>query len=153
MKIIQHTFTIDGLRVMNGELREVEKVSEEYTFSLLHKGFGLFESEYGSPLFTALMGKLKGINVEELDVSNEETITKILDILEDKFIKALACASYIKIENDEFHNNGVTCDEFKKTLAYQKVSSDIDFVTKLIQMIIESLPKSKAKKKQTGKKK
>lgn len=119
------------LEVVDGELIENGTLEETYTFSLLHKGMGLFEELSGKPLMAYLMG-LKGIT----DDVNEDTIEKLMS---KNFINNLACASYVKIEDNKFHNNRATAEEFKKTFAFQKITEDFDFITKLLAMATDCI--------------
>lgn len=136
-KIIKHTFKIPNLSVNeDGELTENGFSEETYTFTLLHKGFGIYEELTGKPLMATLI-ELDG------DEAMEKMISK-------SFISNLACASYVKIENGKFHNNRATAEEFKKSIAYTKVTEDVSFIQELIGMAMECIndtnaPKVKAK--------
>lgn len=138
MKIIKHTFKLPKLEIVEGELLENGYSEETYTFTLLHKGIGLFEELSGKPL----MSYLATINVDD-----EKSLEKFLS---KDFIPNLACASYVKIEDNKFHNNRATAEEFKKTLAYPRCGEDLEFVKKLTEMAVEcitgELPKGESKK-------
>lgn len=147
MKIIKHTFKIPQLSIVNGELVENGSVEETYTFTLLHKGIGLYEEMAGEPLINTL-----------LDVQNlkENEIAKI--VMNSKFVLNLASASYVKIEDGKFHNNRATCEEFKKLPVCNHLN-DPQFVAKLLEMATECVvgdlkqnPKSIKTKKETEKK-
>ena len=147
MKIIKHTFKIPQLSIVNGELAENGSVEETYTFTLLHKGIGLYEEMAGEPLINTL-----------LDVQNlkENEIAKI--VMNSKFVLNLASASYVKIEDGKFHNNRATCEEFKKLPVCNHLN-DPQFVAKLLEMATECVvgdlkqnPKSIKTKKETEKK-
>lgn len=127
MKILKHTFKIPKLEVINDELVESGVCEETYTFTLLHKGVGLFEDIAKKPLLAYLY---------EIDIEDKEAIAKILS---KDFIPNLACASYVKIENNQFHNNRATAEDFKKLPVYQKVTEDIDFAVELIQMAMDCM--------------
>lgn len=127
MKILKHTFRIPKLEVIDGELIENGFNEETYTFTLLHKGVGLFEDLSNKPLLAYLY---------EIDLENKEAISKLLS---KDFIPNLACASYIKIENNQFHNNRATAEDFKKLPVFQKVSEDLDFAVELIQMAMDCM--------------
>lgn len=127
MKILKHTFRIPKLEVVDGELIENGFNEETYTFTLLHKGVGLFEDLSNKPLLAYLY---------EIDLENKEAISKLLS---KDFIPNLACASYIKIENNQFHNNRATAEDFKKLPVFQKVSEDLDFAVELIQMAMDCM--------------
>ncbi len=116
MKILKYTFRIPKLEVVDGELIENGFNEESYTFTLLHKGVGLFEDLSSKPLLAYLY---------EIDLENKEAISKLLS---KDFIPNLACASYVKIENNQFHNNRATAEDFKKLPVYQKVNEDINFL-------------------------
>lgn len=134
MKIIKHTFEIPNLKVENGELVENGTTKETYTFTLLHKGMGLYEELSGKPLMATL------VNLKDEGDALEQVISN-------KFIQDLACASYVKIDGDKFHNNRATVEEFKKTAVFPKVSEDIDFIKKLIQMAMECITEQEEKKR------
>ena len=141
-KIIKHTFEIPNLSVVNGELVEGKPTKITYTFTLLFKGFGLFQELHGSPLMSAL--------IETVDV-NDEQIETAKNVFSSSTIKDLACASYVKIVGDKFHNNRATAEEFKKSQVYSLIDGDIDFITDLVGMAMECIDdeqKAKAKTKQ-----
>ena len=123
MKIFEYTFKIPTLSVKDGKLVEDGITEETYTFTLLHKGFGLYEDLTGKPLMAKLM---------ELD--GAENLDKIIS---KDFIANLACASYVKIEGDKFHNNRATAEEFRKSAVYSKTTEDVQFIKGLIQMALE----------------
>ena len=129
-KIIKHTFKLPSLSVENGELVEGKEVTATYTFTLLFKGIGLYEEITGKPLINALLNAV-GQEGNEL-----ETVEKMLD---KKFIKDLACASYVKIVGDKFHNNRATVEEFKKSQVYPFIENDYEFIVKLITMATECI--------------
>lgn len=140
MKILKYTFSLPKLQIdEKGELIENGITNETYTFTLLHKGIGIFEELAHKPLMSYLMD----INLDD-STSFEKLLSK-------DFIPNLACASYVKIEGDKFHNNRATAEEFKKTQAYPKVTEDLNFVKELLQMSVECVSaneKAKAKTKQ-----
>lgn len=127
MKILKYTFRIPKLNVVDGELVENGFNEETYTFTLLHKGVGLFEDLAEKPLLAYLY---------EIDLENKEAMSKLLS---KDFVPNLACASYVKIENNQFHNNRATAEEFKKLPVYQKVNDDINFAVELIQMAMDCM--------------
>lgn len=138
MKIYEYTFKIPTLTVKDGKLIEDGMKEEKCTFTLLHKGFGLFEELTGKPLMAKLM---------ELDDSDnmEKIISK-------DFISNLACASYVKIEGDKFHNNRATAEEFRKSAMYSKTTEDVQFIKGLISMALECITVANPKiKKSDGK--
>ena len=139
MKIFEYTFKIPNLSVQDGKLTENGTTEETYTFTLLHKGFGLYEDLTGKPLMAKLM---------ELNDLND-----IDKIISKDFISNLACASYVKIEGDKFHNNRATAEEFKKSAVYSKTTEDVQFIRGLISMALECVTDTNAKptKKSNGK--
>lgn len=147
MKIFKHTFKFPRLSVVDGELTEEGAKEETYTFTLLHKGIGLYEELSHEPLLASLVRiKGDGENIDDEAVST---------IFAREFISNLAAASYVKIEGDKFHNNRATAEEFKKTLAYSKCADDIGFVNSLLQMatdcITEGAKADSKNKASTGK--
>lgn len=146
MKILKYTFRIPQLSIVDGELIEEGNKEETYTFTLLHKGIGLYEEMAGEPLINTL-----------LDVQNlkENEIAKI--VMNSKFVLNLASASYVKIEDGKFHNNRATCEEFKKLPVCNHLN-DPNFVAQLLQMATECVvgdlkqnPKSIKKNKEEKK--
>ena len=137
MKIFKHTFKIPKLEVTDeGELIQAGYTEATYTFTLLHKGTGVFEELSGGK---PLMSYLTKINQDSV----EQTIESFYD---KQFIPYLACASYVKIENGKFHNNRATAEEFKKSIVYPHLTDDIEFMTKLVEMAVEcSLGEQKSK--------
>ena len=127
-KIIKHTFEIPKLTVENGELVEGDPTKITYTFTLLFKGFGIFEELHGSPLFSAL------IDLVDENGNDTESVKKMFS---SSTIKDLAAASYVKIVGDKFHNNRATAEEFRKSQVYPLIENDYDFVTKLSTMAME----------------
>jgi hypothetical protein len=140
-KILKHTFEIPNLTVENGELVEHEPTKVTYTFTLLFKGVGLFEEIHGKPLLTALASSLSG----------SDEIDKATNLIDKKFVKDLACASYVKIDGNKFHNNRATVEEFKKTQVYGIIENDVGFLTELLEMTVECVGNDeKAKLKSQG---
>ena len=137
MKILKHTFKIPNLEVVNGELTESGFKEETYTFTLLLKGTGLFEELAGKPLLAYLY---------EIDIENKEAVAKLQS---KDFIPNLACASYVKIEDNKFHNNRATAEEFKKLPVYSRVTDDLDFMIDLIQMAMDCMLEEKEAEQKT----
>lgn len=130
MKILKYTFKLPNLTVVDDELVEDGVIEETHTFTLLFKGIGVYEELAHKPLLASLL-KFKndgGVQEEALD-----------NMLSREFISNLACASYIKIENNNFHNNRSTAEEFKKTKAYSSIFSDLKFIEALITMAGECI--------------
>ena len=139
MKIFEYTFKLPNLSVKDGKLVENGTTEETYTFTLLHKGFGLYEDLTGKPLMAKLM---------ELD-----NMDNIDNLISKDFISNLACASYVKIEGDKFHNNRATAEEFRKSAVFSKTTEDVNFIKGLIQMALECITdiNQKPSKKANGK--
>ncbi len=138
-KILKYTFRIPRLEVVNDELVESGFNEETYTFTLLHKGIGLFEEIASKPLMAYML---------EIDMQDKESIAQLLS---KDFIPNLARASYTKVENGRFYNNRATAEEFKKLPVFQNLRDDITFATELIQMATECMidvEKAKAKTKE-----
>lgn len=125
MKILKHTFKIPQLVIENGDLVEKGDKTETHTFTLMHKGIGLYEEMAGEPLLNTLL------DVTEL--GDNDVAKKVMD---SKFVLNLASASYVKIEGDKFHNNRATCEEFKKLPVANHLNDPV-FVTALISMATE----------------
>lgn len=125
MKILKYTFNIPQLVVEDGELVEMGATEETYTFTLLFKGIDLFEKIYNKPLLTEL-AKLSNVN--------EGNVANSLDV---EMLKALAKASYCKIDGNAFHQNMITAEEFSKTSAFTRISMDTDFMIALLNMAVE----------------
>lgn len=130
-KIIKHTFKLPNLIVKDGELVEDKETTATYTFTLLFKGIGLYEEISGKPLINSLMNAMGDGSGSEM-----ETVEKMMD---KKFIRDLACASYVKIVGDKFHNNRATVEEFKKSQVFPYIESDYEFIVKLITMATECI--------------
>lgn len=129
MKIFKHTFTTSNLVLdKNGDLIEDGKIQETYTFTLVHKGMGLYEELAGEPLLKTLYGLIGSTGAADIDPTT---------LLNSKFVSNLACASYVKIEKNQFHNNRSTAEEFRRSRAFGQINQDLDFVQKLFQMAIE----------------
>lgn len=135
MKIFEYTFNIPNLTVKDGKLVENGTTEETCTFTLLHKGFGLYEELTGKPLMAKL---LEFEDMSDLD----KMISK-------DFISNLACASYCKIVGDKFHNNRATAEEFRKSAVYSKTTEDMKFIQGLISMALECVADANNKKKPT----
>lgn len=124
MKIFTYTFKVPQLTIEDGKLMEIEAKEETCTFTLLHRGFGLYEELTGKPLMAKLM--------ELSEDSPEKMISR-------EFISNLACASYVKIEGNKFHNNRATAEEFRKSAVFSRTTEDVQFVKGLIAMAMECL--------------
>lgn len=125
MKILKYTFEIPQLIVENDELVEMGTKQETYTFTLLFKGVDVYEKLTGKALLTDLA---------KMSTMTEENVARDLDI---ELIRNLAKASYCKIENDAFHQNMITAEEFSKTQAFTKVATDTEFMVQLLNMAVD----------------
>ena len=140
-KIIKHTFEIPNLTIKDGELVEDKPTKVTYTFTLLFKGFGLFEEIHGDTLFSAMLQNVNGAD----DTENAK------NLMSTSFIKDLAAASYVKIVGDKFHNNRATVEEFRKSQVYPLIENDYEFIIKLSQMASECIYDEQKSKKLTSK--
>lgn len=138
MKILKYTFQLPKLEVIDDDLVQTGITEETCTFTLLFKGIGLYEELANKPLLSSLMSM--GSENGELDRNAMD------NVLSKEFISNLACASYVKIENNKFHNNRATAEEFKKSNAYSQIFQNIDFINALMQMAIDCI-----KTEETGK--
>ena len=143
MKILKYTFKVQDIDVRGDDLQASDEYDCTMHFSLLHKGHELFEKDYGKSVLSVLMNKFKD-GVKEEDVANE--------LLGDRFVRCLAAASYLKVVDGKVQNDAITQQEFKESRVNNIVDSDIEFVMQLISMTIDSLPISKGKGKDSGKK-
>lgn len=138
MKILKYTFRLPRLEVIDDDLVQTGYTEETCTFTLLFKGIGLYEELANKPLLSSLMS---------MSSENGELDQKTMDsVLSKDFISNLACASYVKIENNKFHNNRATAEEFKKSNAYSQIFQNIDFINDLMQMAVDCI-----KTEETGK--
>ncbi len=126
-KIIKYTFKIPNVIVENGELVQKGEKEETYFFTFLFKGLGIFEEISNEPLIDNLVDLIK------LDES-----AQIKKVMNSKFLLDLASASYVKIENNRYHNNRSTCEDFRKSSIVNHLN-DIDFIVELLHMAIECL--------------
>lgn len=141
---MKHTFKEFGAVVLNGEVVEQEGIEKEYTFTLKMKGLKLFEQEYGKPLIKALMGIFKKVDIEKIQSLNEDSnindlIAESDGMIDEKFIRALACASYVKIEGNEAFNNETTVEELKESFVYDQMLLDMNFMVKILQMAVSAV--------------
>lgn len=126
MKIIKYLFKVPQLAVQDGELVELEDKEEEYYFTLLHRGIGLYKEMTGENLIGAV-----------ISVYRENDIEMAKQVLDPVFVLNLAAASYTKIENGKFHNNRATCEEFKKLPVANHLISDTNFIVQLLTMAMD----------------
>ena len=133
MKIIKHTFKLPNLKVVDGDLIEDGYVEETYTFTCLHKAFGVFEEMNDG---TPLMAYLADVDMNDIRGSMKMIMSK-------EFLPSLASASYTKIEDNKFHNNRATAEEFKKLPVYAHITDDLDFCIDLLQMALDCMIENK----------
>lgn len=124
-KIIKYTFKIPNLKLKNNELVQEGFSEETYTFTLLHKGIGIYEEMAKESLIQSL------VNIGNID--DENSISKLVN---SEFITNLSSASYVKIEDGKWHNNRATAEEFKK-LPIANHLDDLAFITKILEMATE----------------
>lgn len=130
-KILKYTFKTPKLMVVDDELVDNGFEEETCTFTLLHKGIGIYEEMAKEPLLATLTNiTKKSDNSDEIDLAK---------VLSQDFISNLAAASYVKIEDNQFHNNRATAEEFKKKPIYSMVATNMDFVEKLIKMATDCI--------------
>lgn len=127
MKIIEHTFKIPKLGIENGKLTVGKDEESTYTFTLLYKGLGIYEEMTGKPLINDI------IKIGEL----KNDADKVMALLNGTMVKNLACASYVRIDGDRFHNNRATAEEFKKLPVYNYIDRDYDFIMQLYNMAMD----------------
>lgn len=165
-EILKYTFTKDTFEVVDGELILGDPIEITAYFTMKLSGMSLFEMEYGKPLIktlSALLTQMDSESIRELeeyakggDGLNETSVERLLlvadGMLDSKFIKALASASYTKIEGSIPLNTIATVQEFKESDMYELCLSDFDFIGKLLSMTVDCLNR-KSKNKQTGKRK
>lgn len=140
-KIIKHTFNIPNLAVKDGELVEGEPRKKTYTFTLLYRGVGLFEEITGKSLFKTIM--------ENVVASGNDESQAAMNMMDKDLIQTLASVSYVKIDEDRFHNNRATVEEFKKTPVFPLLSQDVNFASKLYTMAVECLSETEKSDKRT----
>lgn len=126
MKVLKYTFEIPQFDIDDGELILLEPKKEKHTFTLMFKGMNVYEKLTGRPLLT---------DMQKFENSS-------LDI---NFIRDVACASFCKIDNDKFHQNLSTVEEFKQTEAFNRISSDLEFTNQLLDMVMDCCLNEKQK--------
>ena len=151
-EIIKYKFYEEQINVVDGELVIGDPIEYECNFTLLIKGFDLFEKEYGKPIMQVLAKIFRDTGIENLDDINKTSaignMVKAEETLFDaKFIKALASASYVKIVNSTPVNNEITVQEFKESPVYELITSDMEFVTELMSMTMDCLNRKEENKK------
>ena len=144
MKTFKHTFEDSQLVLIDGEVQEVDPVKYEATFSLTTASLLMFEEEYGQPLMSAMTtlipaSALKGN--EDTDFTTDE----ILKFLNTRFIRALACSTYLKIDNGKIYNNLTSKNEFKESPMNELCLTDFDFIQNIMSLATQCLYSGNAK--------
>lgn len=144
MKTFKHTFEDSQLVLIDGEVQEVDPVRYEATFSLTTASLLMFEEEYGQPLMSAMttlipQSALKG------EEGTDFTTDEILNFLNTRFIRALACSTYLKIENGKIFNNESSKREFKESPMNELCLTDFDFVQNIMTLATNCLYSGNAK--------
>lgn len=155
---MKHTFTEYGVTVVNGELVEQAGIEKEYNFTLKNNGLKLFEQEFGKPLIKALTKILQTVDINKLQSMTEDSdVSDVIiatdGLIDDKFIRALACASYNKIEDNKAINNEQTVEEFKNSFVYDAMLTDIKFITELLNMAVSCIFEETKKQNNQSKRK
>lgn len=147
MKTFKHVFEEPQLVIIDGDIQEADPARYEATFSLTTASLLMFEEEYGQPLITAMTSM---IPQNALSQKDNEDFTKedILDFLNAKFIRALASACYIKIDNGKIYNNIASKNEFKESPMNELCLTDLDFIQSLMSLATQCLYSEANKKKQ-----
>ena len=148
MKTFKHTFEDSQLVLIDGEVKEVDPVKYEATFSLTTASLLMFEEEYGQPLMTAMTSMIPASALKSTDV--DFTRDEILGFLNTKFIRALRCSSYLKIENGKIFNNEASKKEFKESPMNELCLTDFDFIQNIMSLAITCLYNEKTQKVKNG---
>lgn len=148
MKTFKHTFEDSQLVLIDGEVKEVDPVKYEATFSLTTASLLMFEEEYGQPLMTAMTSMIpqSALNSTEEDFTRDE----ILGFLNTKFIRALRCSTYLKIENGKIFNNEASKKEFKESPMNELCLTDFDFIQNIMSLATTCLYNEKTQKVKNG---
>lgn len=141
-KIIEHTFEIEGITLNHGRPETSIVQRDTVFFSLVHKGHELFENEYGKSLMQAMTkGMGKHGKLDEVALGER--------MFESRFLESLAAACYLKIDdNGNIINNAATVKEFKEKRYFKKLSSDMQFIQKLMGLVQASMPEVKENREQ-----
>lgn len=148
MKTFKHTFEDSQLVLIDGEVKEVDPVKYEATFSLTTASLLMFEEEYGQPLMTAMTSMIpqSALKNTEEDFTRDE----ILGFLNTKFIRALRCSTYLKIENGKIFNNEASKKEFKESPMNELCLTDFDFIQNIMSLATTCLYNEKTQKVKNG---
>lgn len=133
MKTFKHTFEDAQLVLIDGEVKEVDPAKYEANFSLTTASLLMFEEEYGQPLMSAMTSLIPSSalkNGENTDFTTDE----VLKFLNTRFIRALACSTYLKIENGKIFNNASSKKEFKESPMNELCLTDFDFIQNLMSL-------------------
>lgn len=148
MKTFKHTFEESQLVVIDGEIQEADPIKYEATFSLTTAALLMFEEEYGQPLMTAMTDMIPASALKSTDV--DFTRDEILGFLNTRFIRALRCSSYLKIENGKIFNNEASKKEFKESPMNELCLTDFDFIQNIMSLAITCLYNEKTQKVKNG---
>lgn len=140
MKILKHTFVEERFGLVDGEVVELDPVETTLHFSLTLNAMGMFEEEYGESVIEVLLRNIG----QDGQATGDEITSRA-------FVMALACSTFLKIENNEVFNNNATKEEFKTLPFYKSVASDIQFVSELIKMSFDCIMDRKVKGESKGK--
>lgn len=140
MKIFKYDFAPEKIVLdkNTGEPEVLRGKTRKMFFTMNHTAHRIFEELYGEPVLTVLTS-------EDIKGNNKKNYMKLMT--NEKFILSLAGASYLKVDGGKVINNEYTADEFIEIDGIKNIANDFDFVTGLIDMVFDSVPKSKSKKK------
>lgn len=148
MKTFKHTFEESQLVVIDGEIQEADPIKYEATFSLTTAALLMFEEEYGQPLMTAMTDMIPASALKSTDV--DFTRDEILGFLNTRFIRALRCSSYLKIDNGKIFNNEASKKEFKESPMNELCLTDFEFIQNIMSLAITCLYNEKTQKVKNG---
>lgn len=139
MKIFKHDFTPEKIILDKNtdEPKIIKGKTRKLFFTMNHIAHKTFEELYGEPVLSALTSE----NVIE---GNSDKKSYIKLMTNEKFILCLAASSYLKTNEGKVINNELTADEFIEIDGIKNITRDFDFVTGLIDMVFDSIPKSKS---------
>lgn len=141
MAIVKFNLKGKRLDLVDGDLKEVHLKPRMLHFSLVHKGHSLFEAEFGKTVMAGLLDVIGRTTEKNIDT---ESISKLIG---GDFIKSLASSSYIQLNDSGFKNDESTQLDFRDIPGVESLFSDIDFITELINMTVESLPKNREERR------
>lgn len=122
MQFLKYKFYTEELVYENGEIKELDQEGQEFYFTLTLKSMELFEQEYHKPLISIL-----------LQDNNSDEVNSY------EFIKALACSTYLKIEDYKILQNEFTQEEFKSFDVYKLCAGDMGFTAQVVGMAIQCI--------------